>query len=300
MQEDYQDRQDIAQEQLDRADEEERRRREMLKRALELSCYVAGSGAFGVFFRWLQTQIAFNEAGLVDKSALNWIVVLYIATVAFVFRRFVNKLRNGRYYLPDEFSLALKNEGRVYTAARWCIGGMMMLGGVVLLATCETHPEATLLRVVALLALLSGLAFPLILGAAGSDIYNPRAVCLLSVLPVILFATWLITCYKSNDINSVLWAYSIEIITACVSLVAFFRVAGFSYSTPDWQKSMFFCMMGCSLCIMSLADTRNIGSQIILLSAALMQLLYVWIMTANLHRFEAPPKEHPNDGFERL
>ena len=272
----------------------------MQKRSLEICCYTAGSGAFGVFFRWLQTQIAFNEQGLVDKSALNWIVVLYILTVAVVFIRFVDKMRNGRYFVPDEFGLALSNPGKLFTAFRWLAGGLMFLGGLVLFGTCETDPEATLLRVIALLSLISGASFPFILGAANSSFYRPRMVCLFSVVPVVMYAVWLITCYKSNDINAVLWAYSIEIITICVSMIGFFRVAGFAYSAPNWPRAMFFSMMGCSLCIMSLADGRNLGLQIILLSSALMFLLYVWIMVMNLQRFEAPPKEYPNDGFERL
>ena len=42
------------------------------KRALEISCYVVGAGAFGVFVRWLQVMMAFNEEGLVDKSFFNF------------------------------------------------------------------------------------------------------------------------------------------------------------------------------------------------------------------------------------
>ena len=51
---------------------------------------------------------------------------------------------------------------------------------------------------------------------------------------------------------------------------------------------------------MSLADSRNIGLQIILLSAALMLINYNWIMVANLRSRAAEEKEAPSDGFERL
>ena len=33
----------------------------MQKKSLEITCYVAGAGAFGVFLRWLQDQLAFDE-----------------------------------------------------------------------------------------------------------------------------------------------------------------------------------------------------------------------------------------------
>ena len=42
----------------------------MQKDALEKTCYVGGAGAFGVFIRWLQTQVAYNDEGLPDASFL--------------------------------------------------------------------------------------------------------------------------------------------------------------------------------------------------------------------------------------
>ena len=41
------------------------------KKSLELACYIGGAGAFGVFLRWLQLQLAFNELGLPDPSAFH-------------------------------------------------------------------------------------------------------------------------------------------------------------------------------------------------------------------------------------
>lgn len=272
----------------------------MQKRSLEICCYVAGAGAFGVFFRWLQTQIAFNDEGLADKSVLNLIVAAYIIAMAVVFIRMVDRLRNGRYFVPDEFSAALANPGKLFTGFRIFAGVLMAVGGVLLFATCETAREASFLRAVALLAMLTGITFPFVLGAANSDFFSIHMVCLCSVFPVILCAVWLITSYKTNDINSVLWAYSIEIIAISVNMIAFFRMMGFAFSAPNWPRAMFFAMMSCGVSILALADERNMGLQIIFAATALMMLIYVWIMIMNLQRFEAPPKEYPNDGFERL
>lgn len=272
----------------------------MQKDSLETCCYVAGAGAFGVFFRWLQTQVAYNEQDLVDKSVLNYIVVAYILIMALVFFRYVRKLQHGRYFVPDDFNSAYSNPGKLFTGFRWAAGMLMVVGGLVLFATCETDPEATLLRAVSLLAVISGISFPFILGAANSDFYSINMVCLASVFPMLMNAVWLITTYKSNDINSVLWHYSLEIIAICISMLAFFRVAGFIYSAPNWPRAMFWAMMSCGMSILCLADRRNMGLQLVFLSTAAMMLLYIWIMVKNLRRFEAPPKEYPDDGFERL
>lgn len=272
----------------------------MQKKSLELACYVVGGGAFGVFIRWLQKQIAFNEEGLVDKSALNFLVTAYLVAMVIVFYRFVRDMKEDRGSVPEAFNDALRFSGKLFDIARWFSGCLMILGGIVLFATCETDPEALLLRILSVLAMISGAGFLYVSGAPVRDIYSIRLVCTLSEMPVLMYALWLITCYKSNDINSVLWSYSVEILTVCVAMAAFFRVSGFAFSAPDWKKAMTFSMLGGAMCIMTLADGRNFGQQLILLASALMLIFYVWVMRRNMVQGEAPVQEVPNDGFERL
>ena len=63
----------------------------MQKKSLEISCYVCGAGAFGVFFRWLQDQMAFDEAGLAERSVFNYLVPLAILAAALLFNRFIEQ-----------------------------------------------------------------------------------------------------------------------------------------------------------------------------------------------------------------
>lgn len=272
----------------------------MQKKCLELSCYVCGAGAFGVFIRWLQDQMAFNDEGLVERSVFNFLVPLFILAFAIVFLRIVDKARNERYYLPETFSEALSNQGKLFTLFRWLAGAIMCAGSVLLLAESETDRLAALLRILAICGILSGISFPLLLTAANRSPNNPKFLCLLSFIPILMFAVWLICCYKMNDINSVVWAYALEIVTVVVAMLAFFYVAGFTFAAPSAWRSMFFSMSGCALCIMSLADERYMGMQLMLLASALMLVIYNWIMFKNLRQRKAKPKVSPDDGFERL
>ena len=271
------------------------------QRALELNAYVAGAGAFGVFFRWMQRQLAFED-GLSKGSFWNFMVPLSILIVGYVFLRFVDRFKNQRYSLPDEFEGALANPGKLYSIARWTAGLLMCVGGLAILATCETDKNAVMLRVLAVLAILTGLSFPVLLSAPNRERpwLKPKVLCLFSFLPILLFAVWLILSYKENAINSVVWDFAVEIVTLCVAMLSFFHVAGFAYGQPNTWRAMFFAMFGAFLCIMSLADSRNVGQQLILLSAALMLIYYNWIMAANLRSKTAEEKEDPDDGFERL
>ncbi len=275
----------------------------MQKEALEKTCYVGGAGAFGVFLRWLQLQVAFNDEGLPDPSAFNVLVPLAIVAAGAVFYFFVRRWKEKRYYLPSAFNRALHNDGLLYMALRWLVGGLMCLGAVALFVRCEADKNAVFYRVLAALGLLSGISFPLILREANEDEPRLKLVCVLSAAPMLLFAFWLVTCYKVNSIYGVVWAYGIEVIACCFLLLAFFRAAGFAYDTADAWHSLFFCMFAPFLAIVCLADERYMGMQLMLLAAAGMLMLYNWIMIANLKRKKVDPfaaVAEEDGGFERL
>ena len=56
----------------------------MRNKPLELTLYAAGAGAFGVFLRWLEDQLAFNEEGLADPSAFHYLVPLFLVACVVV------------------------------------------------------------------------------------------------------------------------------------------------------------------------------------------------------------------------
>lgn len=277
----------------------------MQKKSLEITCYVAGAGAFGVFLRWLQDQLAFDENGLSEPSVFNFLVPLMLLAAAWMFTRFINKIQDDKLYVPRDFCDALFNPGKLFAVARWAIGLLMCLGSVVLLMTSETDVDADFIRIICLLGFLSGLAFPFVLGSANYDEFaNVRFVRLCMMMPILLFSAWLILCYKQNSYNSVVWSYVIEMATIIVALLAFFRIAGYAFFAPNWRKCMLAIMMGAAMCIMSLADDRYMGMHIIMLSAALMLILYNWILFKNLRkkvkRSEVQEPQPDEGGFEQI
>lgn len=277
----------------------------MQKKSLEITCYVAGAGAFGVFLRWLQDQLAFDENGLSEPSVFNFLVPLMLLAAAWMFTLFINKIQDDKLYVPRDFCDALFNPGKLFAVARWAIGLLMCLGSVVLLMTSETDVDADFIRIICLLGFLSGLAFPFVLGSANYDEFaNVRFVRLCMMMPILLFSAWLILCYKQNSYNSVVWSYVIEMATIIVALLAFFRIAGYAFFAPNWRKCMLAIMMGAAMCIMSLADERYMGMHIIMLSAALMLILYNWILFKNLRkkvkRSEIQEPQADEGGFEQI
>ena len=272
----------------------------MQKKSLEISCYVAGGGAFGVFLRWLQDQIAFNELGLVDKSIFNVLVPLFIAAAAWVFNRFLRQDEADLYSVSEDPGEALYNEGLPFQVARIAAGALMCLGAVMLFAESEVDKQVTALRVLALAAVLAGVAYPLLLAEANRDKPRVNRMCVLAFAPILLFSVWLVVCYKSNAINSVPWSYGLDIFTCIMGMLAFFRLAGFAFGSPNGRRCRFDAMFTAVLCLMCLADERYTGMQLMLLSAALMLILYNWILVMNMRKGKAKPVVKTKDGFEHL
>ena len=228
----------------------------MQKKPLEITCYVAGAGAFGVFFRWLQDQLAFDEAGLNEKSVFNLLVPALIVAAA------------------------------------------------LLLMSSEADPHAEMIRVLCLLAALSGLAFPLVLGAANYEfLAHEKLVRLGMMLPVLMYALWLVLSYIQNSHNSVPWSFAVEIAAIIAAMLGFFRVAGFAFRVPDGHRALFDVMLGGAMCILALADERYMGMQLIFLASAGMLILYEWILVRNLKKKRPETKktgdaETDDGGFE--
>ncbi len=276
----------------------------MYKKPLEICCYVAGAGAFGVFFRWLQDQLAFDELGLNEKSVFNLLVPAMFIASALLFYRFVRAMKDRRIAVPEDFCRALYNPGKFFALLSWLAGFVMIAGAVLLLVTTEADQHAEMIRILCLLAALSGVAYPFVLGQANYETFEHQwAVRFAAMLPVATFAFWLVLSYIQNQLNSVAWSFAVELVTLMCAMMAFFRVAGFAFHVPDGYRALFSAMLGASTCIMSLADERYMGMQLILLAGAGMLLLYVWIMVRNLEKLPQKKIEGPEideGGFEKV
>ena len=274
------------------------------KKSLEICCYVIGAGAFSVFLRWLQNQLAFNELGLPEKSALHVFLILFFAAAAVVFLYFINRFEKQHMALPDDFQKAFENSGRLYLAARILAGVIICAGALLLFQQTELDKYSTDYRVLAGLGFLSGICLPLWFSFANRETMpSLRVLCLLSFAPMLWMAAWLVICYKMNTINSVIWQFFPEMLTVAVSMLAFFRLGGYVFGRPRWKLTLFSCMMAALFCIMTLADERFLGQQIMFLGAALMNLLATWVIVKNLEKKDVPkaaPKKESTGGFEQL
>ena len=272
------------------------------KKSLELTLYIVGAGAFGVFLRWLQLQLAFNELGLPDPSLFHIVLVLYFVACAGMFLYFIRRYSQSRLYPPDDFPAAFGNIGKIYLAVRIAVGMLVFAGAVLLFMQTELDKNSTDYRILAGLAMLAGAAFPVWLTLANREI-QPKSwiLCALSFLPMFFFAVWMVICYKLNTINSVLWSFAVELIAIAFSMLAFFRLGGYVFGRPRWKHCLFTCAMAAVFCITCLAEERYLGMQLIFIGTAGELLLCSWILVTHFLKGETPPKrEKDSGGFETL
>lgn len=273
----------------------------MRKKPLELSLYVAGAGAFGVFLRWLENQLAFEkETGLAKASAFHVMAIAFVILCGVVFWRFLRKIEAANYEVPADFSRALWSGVKLHIALRLAAGLAMALGGLLLLTKSETDPYGGMLRVLALLAFLSGLAYPFVLAEADREEPRRNLLCVLMLLPMLLYAVWLIFSYRNNVINSVPLSFGLDMLAAILGMIAYFRMAGYAFGAAKPWRALLGAMLSATVCIMSLADGRYMGMEIILLATAGQMLLYVWILLQNLRERERKVVVKKDDGFEHL
>lgn len=258
----------------------------MRKKALINSCYVCAAGAFGTFFRWLQNQSAFDaETGLVHSSALNILVPLVILAAAVLFFFLVKKLKSETCGAPTDIFSLFCGTSILYPVAYYAIAFVTALGGIITLFAVSEDSFAAIYRVIALLAVLCGLGFPVICSSRRKR-YAPPIICAFMTVPIVLFCVWLIACYKVNSSNPTIWAFAIEIITLCICILAFYYNAGFAFGKPSPYKALYISMLAAFMCITTIADTRYFGMQLIYLGAAGMLVTESWLMVSNMKKPE--------------
>lgn len=276
---------------------------EAQQRALKLVLYSVCAGFFGIFSRWMQDMVCFDENGLPETGFWTFAVPALCIAAAIVFNRFVNDLRDKRFYISsgsEEFPL--KNDSRIFRDLRIFLCVLMCAGALILFAESEIDKNITWLRAVAVLGFISGICIFLFFSTANrSKAEIPMGLmCLYSFFPILLFCVWLLTLYKINSINSIVAAYGIDIIAVCFVAIAFYRIAGFAYGSPNVWRTLFFSMFSAFMAITVIPDSAYLGTKVMLAAAAGTFLLTAWVLTVNMKQKDPAPKVQPVDGFDRI
>lgn len=255
------------------------------KNALSICCYVCAFGAFGAFFRWLQNQIAVDHTtGVLKPSMWNVLVPVIIIAAAAVFYFIIRRRME-----TNVFATGIHETFRATTALHdyvaWFVGIIVMLGGLMLMISSRLDALAGAYRFIGILAILTGLTFPSVCTASRRHL-SPNLVSIFSVIPIAMYCLWLITCYRCNASIPNIYSFCIEIIAVCAIIVALYNIAGYPFGVPKPYASLYSSMLAAFMCLMTLADNRYFGMQLILFGTAAMLLMYSWMIVGNMKTAE--------------
>lgn len=252
----------------------------MQKNTLISLVFTIVAGCFGILFRWLHLIAAFEEdTGLPIRGA--WQTLAIIALVAVTAAVLFLLTRRFSRCVPLPGAAGLFSGSVVAPVASWLACALAVFGAVGMFSSASASAYPLLIRILAILALATGLSFP----AFAADLRKKRSgslTCFFSLVPVIFSCFWLIVSYKDHAADPVVSSFAFEILAIAASILGFFYVAGFPCGSPKPMLSFFFCNLGAFLCLVTLADGHTLSETLIFASMAVMQLAFAACVGMNL------------------
>ena len=257
----------------------------MQSQAYRITGFAAVMGAVGFMMRWIQSMKIYDEAtGLADRGApINfWVIGILVVTLAalavwtFRLRRFV----------PARDFHALAGRGIVYRIVGCFAGGVLALSGAVLLVTAGRYAAPALQRILAVLQLHGGVS-AVLLTANADDPEKAGMRRAASVALVLFGCMFMVTVYKANAANPVVWSFAPEILALCTSTLALYYAAGYQFGQPKPFCGIFFSQAGVFLCMICVIDQGLTPAAAAYASLALLLGMYGFVQTENLTRPEA-------------
>ena len=250
----------------------------MRNTAIKICGITLGIGVFGAFFRWLQNLGGFEaETGLeIIGSWQSWVMILYLIAAAVLLYFTVRPVRDMS--IPGEYPGVIARFKPFYTVAAGLVSLLMALGGIITAISAKGSSSVVFELILGLLAIAAAIcAFILVFGAN-----KPAAKgSLFSSILVIFACFWLIATYKNSSNDPVIWHFAIEILAVCASILGLYFFTGYCFNKPRPFPTVFFCLLGAVLDIITLADNSSIGTHLIFISVALLLLLLSFAMINN-------------------
>ena len=241
----------------------------MQKNAWTYSMAGAVLGTFGLLLRWLQCQIIFDETGLPVKNALvSWLLVIYIAVMTAALWWL-----SGRMEVQD----ASAEPEEAMSAAAWEARLLLALGAVAIglgAGLMFLRMYEIIFRVAALVGLLSAPVMALYpslnrWGGFGAG---------LSVVPVAFFSLWMVSFYKANAVNPIVWTYATEILAIAGCLLAAYRCSAYLFYRAEPRRGIFGCALATAFSLMVLMDDISLGERILFAGWAICFGTLCWII----------------------
>lgn len=251
----------------------------MKSQAYKITGFAAVMGALGFMLRWLQGMQIYDDAGLAERgAAISVLLVVVMAATIAALAVWTVLLRR---YEPARDHRAVAGKGFVSVVVGCAAGGLLAISGTILLITAGNNAMPGMSRALAVFELLGGVSAVLLTANASKpgQVKTRRAA---SVMLTLFGCMFMVTVYRENAANPVLWEFAPEILALCTATLALYYVAGYQFGQPKPLCGIFFCQTGVFLCVLCVIDQGLSPEALAYAALALLLGMYGFSQTANL------------------
>lgn len=238
----------------------------------------AVAGIFGAFFRWLENINAFEpDTGLMLPFARTTVLLaVYLLAAAAGFA--VLSIVWAKRFACGSTPAALQTHSIFPDLLCKLFGAALIVLGVVLMfaAPEQRHPPTE--RIFAAGTIFCGVALMFITVKPDAPAAASRSA---SLIPVLFGCAWLVSCYKSNAENPVVWSYLVELLTIAATIMAWYELAAYHYSRAKPASALFFVQAAVFMNLTTLADSRPVLSSAMFVIQAVLMLMYEFTLVEN-------------------
>lgn len=250
----------------------------MRTKAVKICGIALGLGIFGAFFRWLQNIGGFEkDTGLEILGAWqSWVMIAFLLASAVALYFTVRCVREMS--IPGEYPANIARFKPFYTIAAGLVALLMLIGGALTALGSRGSVNMIFELILGLLAIAAAICSFLLFFRAKTP--TAKGGLFSSVL-VVFACFWLIATYKDSSNDPVLWHFAIEILAISATILGLYYFAGSAYKKFKPFPTVFFCLLGAVLDIVTIADDGSVGAHLLFAAAALLLLLLTFAMLNN-------------------
>lgn len=256
----------------------------MQSQAYKITGFAAVMGALGFMMRWLQGMQIYDETtGLAERGAsISVLVILILAGTVAALAVWAFWLRR---YEPRRDERALVGKSILYRLFGGLAGGVLVLSGLILIVTAGGDAMPGMQRALAVFQVLGGVsAILLVVHADQPGQVKTRRVA--AVVLVLFGCMFMVTVYRENAANPVLWEFAPEILALCAATLALYYTAGYQFGQAKPFAGIFFCQTGLFLCMVCVIDQGLSPAAAAYAALALFLGMQGFVQTENLARKE--------------
>ena len=253
------------------------------------------AGVFGFFLRWLQLLNGFDDSGLARPGAVTALVFALYSLLVMAAFALVTRIYLKKKSVSEVGAEALRVPNVLPVAIMWAIAAVMAIACLVLMFGSDFARYPTMQRMTAALGIFSAVCLPFVLVRKAAPAAEETAEAkgdsvgvagIAAVIPVLFCALWLVTSYRVESENPVLWSYVVEMLAIVGATLSFYYVAAYFYCRAKPLRCIVMLQWSCYLCLCTLMDAHSFAEKLLFGSLAAAFLVFQYVLLDNVKEQE--------------